>query len=82
MLLNNLPKPGIEIGLDLRNMTSMGYQNLNETAIDINMPGETPPPPINKQSVFYRRRAHKKNFSMHVVGNVSNQLLNQTAIVY
>lgn len=73
MLLNNLPKPGIEIGLDIRNMTSMGHQNLNETAIlqDIAMPGEAPPPPINKQSVFYRRR-HKKNFSMHIVGNVSN----------
>lgn len=44
------------------------------------MPGDAPPPPINKQSVFYRRR-HKKNFSMHIVGNVSNQLLNQTAII-
>lgn len=33
MLLNNLPKPGIEIGLDIRNMTSMGNHNLNETAI-------------------------------------------------
>lgn len=72
MLLNNLTKPGIEIGLDLRNMTSMGYQNPNETAMDMTMPGEAPPPPINKQSVFYRRRHHKKNFSMHVVGNMTN----------
>lgn len=80
MLNNNTTKPpGIEIGLDLRNMTSMGHCNLNETALLHDLAEAIPVAPVNKQSVFYKRK-HKKNFSMQV-GNISNNLLNQTAIV-
>lgn len=69
---NNSKPPGIEIGLDLRNMTSMGNCNMNETALLHDLAEAIPvAPPVNKQSVFYRRK-HKKNFSMHVVGNISN----------
>lgn len=80
MIMNNNSKAGIDIGLDLRNMTSMGQCNLNETALLQDLSEVAPAPPVNKQSVFYRRK-HKKNFSMHVVGNMSNTLFNQTALI-
>ena len=77
--INTTKPPGIEIGLDLQNMTSMGHCNLNETALLQDLAEAIPVAPVNKQSVFYKRK-HKKNFSMHV-GNISNNLLNQTAMV-
>ena len=68
----------VDISLNLRNMTSMGGANVNansDFAGDVNVSGEAPPPPINKQSVFYRRR-HQKNQSVLVGGNANGALLN------